>query len=47
MDNTKKYNVLENVLQKVNRKYIAAPDDEIKRNNRLLEVRSQQSFYLS
>jgi hypothetical protein len=38
MDNTKKYNVLENVLQKVNQKYIAAPDDEIKRNNRLLEV---------
>jgi hypothetical protein len=46
MDNTKKYNVLENILQKVNQKYIAAPDDEIKRNNRLLEVRSRQILLL-
>ncbi|XP_018576659.1 uncharacterized protein LOC108915173 [Anoplophora glabripennis] len=33
----KKYNQMENVLNKINQKYISLPEDEKKRNNKILE----------
>ncbi|KAJ3660811.1 hypothetical protein Zmor_005242 [Zophobas morio] len=37
-DDYKKYNILENIFQKINQKYVALPNDETKRNNKLLQV---------
>lgn len=37
MDDKKRYNYMENVLQTINKNYISLPDDEVKRNNRVLE----------
>nr|CAI5833742.1 unnamed protein product [Callosobruchus analis] len=36
-DTTKKYIKMENVLNKINQKYIALPDYEVKRNNRIVD----------
>ncbi|RZB40194.1 uncharacterized protein BDFB_007424, partial [Asbolus verrucosus] len=37
-DDQKKYNILQNIMQKLNQKYIALPENETKRNNKLLVV---------
>ncbi|XP_015839979.1 cyclic GMP-AMP synthase-like receptor isoform X2 [Tribolium castaneum] len=37
-EESKKYKIIENVLQKINSMSIALPDDETKRNNQLLQI---------
>lgn len=39
----KKYNQMENVLNKINQKYISLPENEKKRNNKILEQVSQNN----
>lgn len=44
----KKYNQMENVLNKINQRYISLPTDETKRNNKILgEVSQIDSFVLT
>lgn len=37
MNDRNKYNYMETTLQEINRKYISLPEDEEKRNKRVLE----------
>lgn len=36
-DKKKYYKYMENTLQSINKNYISLPDDEVKRNNQVLE----------
>ncbi|KAF2900412.1 hypothetical protein ILUMI_05774 [Ignelater luminosus] len=42
MEDKKRYNYMENALQNINKSYISLPDDEVKRNNQILENILQQ-----